>query len=178
MAWTFVWLCLPPAVTSHPVANTSSPTEIIAFSDATKQFADRGAKVVFVSVDSEYSLSSWANTPRKDGGLGSVNIPLLTDKNHKISRAYGVLIEEEGIALRGLFIIDPNGIVRQVRHNQSRFLGSTTLKKTRRLPSTTSLSVVLWTRPFAFSMPSSLPRRYLFPSALDSMTQQSANTLY
>jgi len=100
MAWTFV-----------------CPTEIIAFSDAAKQFADRGAKVVFVSVDSEYSLYSWVNTPRKDGGLGKIDIPLLTDKNHKISRAYGVLIEEEGIALRGLFIIDPDGIVRQITIN-------------------------------------------------------------
>jgi alkyl hydroperoxide reductase subunit AhpC len=70
--------------------------------------------VVFASVDSEYSLLSWASTPRKDGGLGSVNIPLLSDKNHKISKNYGVLIDDEGIALRGLFIIDPKGVVRQV----------------------------------------------------------------
>ncbi|KAI5844683.1 thioredoxin-like protein [Tricharina praecox] len=100
MAWTFV-----------------CPTEIIAFSDAAKQFADRDAKVVFASVDSEYSLLSWASTARKDGGLGKVDIPLLSDKNHKISRAYGVLIEEEGIALRGLFIIDPKGVVRQITIN-------------------------------------------------------------
>jgi peroxiredoxin (alkyl hydroperoxide reductase subunit C) len=91
-----------------------SPTEIIAYSEAAKQFEERGAQVVFASVDSEYSLLSWAGTARKDGGLGSVNIPLLSDKNHKISRAYGVLLEEEGVALRGLFIIDPKGVVRQV----------------------------------------------------------------
>jgi peroxiredoxin (alkyl hydroperoxide reductase subunit C) len=79
-----------------------------------KQFQDRGAEVVFASVDSEYSLLAWASTARKDGGLGAVNIPLLSDKNHKISKTYGVLIEEEGVALRGLFIIDPKGVVRQV----------------------------------------------------------------
>ena len=91
-----------------------SPTEIIAFSDAAKQFEERGAKVVFASVDSEYSLLSWSQTARKDGGLGGVNIPLFSDKNHKLSEAYGVLLEEEGVALRGLFIIDPQGKIRQV----------------------------------------------------------------
>lgn len=60
------------------------------------------------------SLLSWASTARKDGGLGSVNIPLYSDKNHKLAKDYGVLIEEEGIALRGLFIIDPKGTIRQV----------------------------------------------------------------
>ncbi|TGZ80469.1 thioredoxin-like protein [Ascodesmis nigricans] len=100
MAWTFV-----------------CPTEIIAFSDATKQFAERGAEVVFSSTDSEYSLLSWASTARKDGGLGGVSIPLLSDKNLKISREYGVLLEEEGIALRGLFLIDPKGTVRQITIN-------------------------------------------------------------
>jgi peroxiredoxin (alkyl hydroperoxide reductase subunit C) len=97
MAWTFV-----------------CPTEIIAFSDAAPQFASRGTSVVFASTDSEYSLLAWASTPRKSGGLGGVNIPLLSDKNHSLSRDYGVLIEEEGIALRGLFLIDPRGLVRQV----------------------------------------------------------------
>ena len=97
MAWTFV-----------------CPTEIIAFSDAASQFASRGTSVVFASTDSEYSLLAWASAPRKSGGLGGVNIPLLSDKNHSLSRDYGVLIEEEGIALRGLFLIDPRGLVRQV----------------------------------------------------------------
>lgn len=97
MAWTFV-----------------CPTEIIAFSEAASQFAARGASVVFASTDSEYSLLAWSSVSRKDGGLGKINIPLLSDKNHKLSKDYGVLLEEEGIALRGLFIIDPKGIVRQV----------------------------------------------------------------
>ena len=97
MAWTFV-----------------CPTEIIAFSDALPHFAARGCSVVFASTDSEYSLLAWNNASKKDGGLGNVKLPLLSDKNHQLSRRYGVLIEEEGIALRGLFLIDPRGIVRQV----------------------------------------------------------------
>lgn len=98
MAWTFV-----------------CPTEILAFSDAMAQFRARGAEVVFASTDSEYSLLAWTNTSKKDGGLGPVQIPLLSDKNHQLSRDYGVLIDEEGVALRGMFLIDPQGIVRQVR---------------------------------------------------------------
>lgn len=90
------------------------PTEIVAFSNATSQFASRGAQVVICSTDSEYSLLAWRNTAQKDGGLGPVDVPLLSDKNHQISRDYGVLIEEEGIALRGMFLIDTQGILRQV----------------------------------------------------------------
>jgi len=97
MAWTFV-----------------CPTEIIAFSDRASDFAARGASVVFASTDSEYSLLAWTNASRRDGGLGKINIPLLSDKNHSLSKDYGVLIEEEGIALRGLFLIDPAGVIRQV----------------------------------------------------------------
>jgi len=100
MAWTFV-----------------CPTEIVAFSNATEQFANRGAEVIIVSTDSEYSLLAWRNTTQKDGGLGPVNVPLLSDKNHQISRDYGVLIEEEGIALRGMFLIDTQGILRQITIN-------------------------------------------------------------
>lgn len=120
MAWTFVWFV--PLKLHHQLTPTDirySPTEIIAFSDAAKQFEERGASVVFASTDSEYSLLSWAQTARKDGGLGSIQIPLLSDKNLKISREYGVLLEEEGIALRGLFIIDPSQKIRQVRISNS-----------------------------------------------------------
>ncbi|KAF2274467.1 thioredoxin-like protein [Westerdykella ornata] len=100
MAWTFV-----------------CPTEIIAFSDRINDFKARNTSVVFASTDSEYSLLAWTNASRRDGGLGPINIPLLSDKNHAISKDYGVLLEEEGIALRGLFLIDPNGVVRQITVN-------------------------------------------------------------
>jgi alkyl hydroperoxide reductase subunit AhpC len=66
-----------------------------------------------VSTDSEYSHLAWMNLPRKEGGLGpNFTLPLLADRNMRMSREYGVLIEDKGIALRGLFIIDPKGIVR------------------------------------------------------------------
>lgn len=98
MAWTFV-----------------CPTEIIAFSERTADFTARNTSLVFCSTNSEYSLLAWTNTSRKDGGLGKVGFPLLSDTNQRISRSYGVLIEDEGIALRELFLIDPFGVVRQVR---------------------------------------------------------------
>ncbi|CAR28091.1 hypothetical protein ZYGR_0N05810 [Zygosaccharomyces rouxii] len=93
------------------------PTEIVAFSDAYKRFKDLGVEVLFASTDSEYSLLAWTNVEKKDGGLGHVNIPLVSDNNHSLSRDYGVLLEDEGVALRGLFVIDPKGIVRHITIN-------------------------------------------------------------
>jgi len=92
------------------------PTEIIAFSDAYDRFAAINAKVAAVSVDSHYCHLAWVNTPRKDGGLGKVTFPLIADLDKSIAKAYDVLIDA-GIALRGLFIIDPKGIVRQATVN-------------------------------------------------------------
>lgn len=60
---------------------------------------------------------AWINTPRKEGGLGSVKIPLLSDLTHKISKDYGVYLEASGHALRGLFIIDQRGVLRQITMN-------------------------------------------------------------
>ena len=66
-----------------------------------------------VSTDSAYSHFAWASQARNQGGLGpNLKLPLIADKSMKIARDYNVLIEEEGIALRGLFIIDPNGVLR------------------------------------------------------------------
>lgn len=93
------------------------PTEITAFSDRVEEFKKIGAEVVACSVDSEYSHLAWVNTQRKKGGLGEMKIPLLSDLTKDISRDYGVLIEDKGIALRGLFIIDPNGVVRHITIN-------------------------------------------------------------
>ncbi|XP_029717908.1 peroxiredoxin-2 [Aedes albopictus] len=93
------------------------PTEIIAFSDRIQEFRDLNTEVVGVSVDSHFSHLAWVNTPRKQGGLGKMNYPLLADLTKKISADYGVLLEEAGISLRGLFIIDPNGVVRQITIN-------------------------------------------------------------
>lgn len=93
------------------------PTEIIAFSDRVNEFKALGAEVVGVSVDSHFSHLAWINTDRKKGGLGKLEYPLLADLTKQISRDYGVLLEDAGISLRGLFIIDPNGVVRQITIN-------------------------------------------------------------
>ncbi|GIY56504.1 thioredoxin-dependent peroxide reductase, mitochondrial [Caerostris extrusa] len=92
------------------------PTEIIAFNDMSKEFQALNTEVVAVSVDSHFSHLAWINTPRKKGGLGQMDIPMLSDLNKKISKDYGVLLEA-GIALRGLFIIDPQQLVRQITIN-------------------------------------------------------------
>lgn len=88
------------------------PTEITALSDRAEEFFDRDCEILGVSTDSVYSHRAWIHTSREENGLGNINYPLAADTNHKVSRAYGVLKEDEGVALRGLFIIDPEGIVR------------------------------------------------------------------
>jgi len=93
------------------------PTEIIAFSDRIQEFKDIGCEVVGISTDSHFSHLAWVSQPRKQGGLGGLNYPLVSDFNKQISRDYGVLIEEAGIALRGLFIVDPSGVLRQMSIN-------------------------------------------------------------
>merc|ERR1739838_31465 len=93
------------------------PTEIIAFSDRVDEFRKIGAEVIGASVDSHFTHLAWTKTPRKEGGLGKMNIPLVSDLTKEISRNYGVLLEDQGITLRGLFIIDPQGVVRQITIN-------------------------------------------------------------
>lgn len=86
------------------------PTEITAFSDRIQDFKKLNAEVLGASVDSKFSHLAWVNTPRKEGGLGKIEYPLLADLSKKIASDYGVLLEA-GIALRGLFIINPEGNV-------------------------------------------------------------------
>ncbi|XP_062501632.1 peroxiredoxin-2-like [Corticium candelabrum] len=93
------------------------PTEIVAFSDRIAEFKKINTEVVACSVDSPFTHLAWINTPRKEGGLGHVNIPILSDLTHQISKDYGVLLENEGHTLRGLFIIDDKGILRQITMN-------------------------------------------------------------
>ena len=90
------------------------PTEVLAFSEMADEFTAADASIAFVSTDSKYSLWTWQAKSKAEGGLGKINIPLLSDQSHRMCRDYGVLIESEGVALRGMFIIDPKGIVRQV----------------------------------------------------------------
>jgi len=96
------------------------PTEIIAFSDRSEEFRKINAEVVAVSVDSKYSHLAWINTARKEGGLGSMNIPLVSDITKQISKDYGVLLQDgkdAGVSLRGLFIINEGGVVRHISIN-------------------------------------------------------------
>jgi alkyl hydroperoxide reductase subunit AhpC len=87
------------------------PTEIIAYSDKIDEFRKRGAEVLGCSVDSKFSHLAWIRTPRPDGGLGGLKFPLVSDITKKISADYGVLLDG-GVALRGTFLIDKNGILR------------------------------------------------------------------
>ena len=94
------------------------PTEITAFNDHVEEFRKLDTEIIGASVDSKFSHLAWANLPRKEGGLGPINFPIVADLTKKISEDYGVLIEGAGIALRGLFIIDPDGkVAYQVVHD-------------------------------------------------------------
>lgn len=93
------------------------PTEIIAFSDRSDEFRKINCEVIACSTDSHFSHLAWINTPRKQGGLGEMKIPLLADRSHAISKAYGVLKEDVGNAFRALFIIDGKGKLRQITIN-------------------------------------------------------------
>jgi len=87
------------------------PSEIIAFDKAYEKFQAKNCEVVGVSIDSHFSHFAWKNTPVDQGGIGQVKFPLVADLTKQISRDYGVLFNE-AIALRGLFLIDKDGIVR------------------------------------------------------------------
>lgn len=98
------------------------PTEIIAFSTKAKEFEDIGAQVMGISTDSHHTHLSWTRHDRKDGGVGKLEIPLVADISKQISKDYGVLVDNAddemyGAALRGLFIIDPQGLVRSIQIN-------------------------------------------------------------
>jgi len=82
------------------------PTEVTAFSDAIGEFEKENAVVLGCSVDSKHAHRAWSKE------IGPIAYPLLSDLTKEVCNNYGVLIEEEGIALRGLFIIDPDGILR------------------------------------------------------------------
>lgn len=88
------------------------PTELHAFQEKLGEFESRGVQVIGVSVDSQFSHFAWVNTPKAQGGIEGVTYPLVADINKTISADYDVLVEGAGIAYRGLFLIDKEGIVR------------------------------------------------------------------
>lgn len=95
------------------------PTEITAYSDKADEFKANDCEVIAVSTDSHFSHLAWINTPRKEGGLGDMKIPVLADFTKQISGDYGVLLPEGGFALRGSFLIDPKGTVKHVNVNDT-----------------------------------------------------------
>jgi peroxiredoxin 2/4 len=88
------------------------PTELTTFSDRYDDFEGIGADVLGVSTDSVFSHRAWLQTTREKGGVEGLRYPLAADSTKSVSRDYGVLIEDKGVALRGLFVIDPEGILR------------------------------------------------------------------
>jgi len=95
------------------------PTEIIAHDKRVAQFKERGAEVVGVSIDSQFTHFAWRNTAVDDGGIGPVGFPIVADVRHDITRAYGIE-HPDGVAMRASFLIDKEGIVQhQVVNNLS-----------------------------------------------------------
>ena len=92
------------------------PSEIIAFDKMLSRFKEKNAEVIGVSIDSHFTHLAWKNTPVDKGGIGQVQYPLVADLNKNVSRDYGVLIDDS-VALRGLFLIDKEGIVRHALVN-------------------------------------------------------------
>jgi peroxiredoxin (alkyl hydroperoxide reductase subunit C) len=88
------------------------PTELTSFSDRYDDFEGIGAAVIGVSTDSVHSHRAWLKTPRDKGGVEGLRYPLASDITKSVARDYGVLIEDKGVALRGLFVIDPEGTLR------------------------------------------------------------------
>jgi peroxiredoxin (alkyl hydroperoxide reductase subunit C) len=92
------------------------PSEIIAFDKAVEKFEQKNTQVIGVSVDSHFTHLAWKNTSPDQGGIGQVKYPLVADLSKKISKTYGVLLGKE-VALRGLFLIDKEGVVRHALVN-------------------------------------------------------------
>jgi peroxiredoxin 3 len=92
------------------------PTEIIAFSDRIKEFEELNTVVVGASVDSQFTHLAWKNTPRKEGGLGKIQYPLLADLSKQAMADYGCLLRA-GVAARGVFIIDGKGVLQSYTVN-------------------------------------------------------------
>jgi peroxiredoxin (alkyl hydroperoxide reductase subunit C) len=93
------------------------PTELHAFSDKFDEFKKRGCDVVACSIDSKFSHAAWLRSPRSEGGIAGVKYPILADIHKSIARSYGTLFEDAGVAFRGLFLINKEGIVQHALIN-------------------------------------------------------------
>ncbi len=88
------------------------PSELIALDNRIDEFKKRNVEVIGVSIDSHYTHNAWRNTPRDKGGIGHLKYTLVADVTHSICQAYGVEHPQAGVAFRGAFLIDRDGIVR------------------------------------------------------------------
>jgi peroxiredoxin (alkyl hydroperoxide reductase subunit C) len=88
------------------------PTELTAFSDRIEELNGVGAEVIGISTDSVHSHRAWINKPREENGVADLQYPLAADVGGRLARKYNILVEEANIALRGLFIIDPEGVLK------------------------------------------------------------------
>lgn len=95
------------------------PTEILAFADNRAEFEKRNTVILGVSVDSKFSHRAWAQVDRNEGGIKGVNFPLIADVRRSIATDYGVLLEESGISLRGVFILNKDHIVKHITVNHN-----------------------------------------------------------
>ena len=93
------------------------PTEILAFSDRIAEFRGKNTEVVGISTDSKFSHLAWVNTKREEGGIANLQFPLVADFTKSIARSFGVLLEEGGVAFRGLFLIDKDGVIQHITIN-------------------------------------------------------------
>jgi peroxiredoxin (alkyl hydroperoxide reductase subunit C) len=87
------------------------PTELTAFSDRIDELTGIGAEVIGISTDSVHSHRAWIKTPRDQNGIEGLKYPLASDVGGRLAAKYNILVEEANIALRGLFIINPEGIL-------------------------------------------------------------------
>lgn len=90
------------------------PTEILAFSNQIEEFRKRNTEVIGISTDSHFSHLAWTNTKREEGGIQGLTYPLVADFTKQIARDYGVLLENAGVAFRGLFLIDKDGVIQHM----------------------------------------------------------------
>ncbi len=103
----------PAVVFFYPLDFTFvCPSELIAFDHRMEEFTKRGVEVIGVSIDSQFTHNAWRNTPINEGGIGPVRYTLVADVKHDICKAYDVEHPEAGVAFRGSFLIDKEGMVR------------------------------------------------------------------
>jgi peroxiredoxin (alkyl hydroperoxide reductase subunit C) len=90
------------------------PSEILAHNSRVEEFKKRGVQVIGVSIDSQFTHAAWRNTATANGGIGAIGFPLVADVKHEITQAYGVEHPQAGVALRGSFLIDKDGVIQHM----------------------------------------------------------------